>query len=269
ERHDARWINLVWHLPGERSPLWVLTHAETDVVLKNLLHLRQIGPQAERVLALLAEDHPDKVFDFFSERLTYAASSEIEESYEEVPFRLFALKNAFTEIADHAVDRVRASFVSGDPLFQFRGGRLLASSFADFPEAFSRKLLSYVQTGKRDDIEFVIRVMSSYHGEAFLNETCKATLRALPAADPLLREVELILQSTGVVGGEFGFVGAYMRKKQEMGHWLADEDAHVRAFAESYVRTLDRQIAAEQRRSEEDIQMRMRMYDDPGGADAL
>jgi hypothetical protein len=53
-----------------------------------------------------------------------------------------------------------------------------------------------------------------------------------------------------------------------MADWLVDIDPHVRAFAESYVRALDRQIAAEQRRSEEDIEMRKRMYDDPGGLDA-
>ena len=109
----------------------------------------------------------------------------------------------------------------------------------------------------------MIRVMSSYHGEPFLNETCKAVVRALPAGDPLLGDVEVILQSTGVVAGEFGFVEAYARKKQETAGWLTDADDHVRAFAESYVRLLDRRIAAEQRRSEESIEMRKRMYDDP------
>ncbi len=232
------------------------------------MHLRRIDPQADRVLALLAKNYAEKVFDFLGERLTYAASREDQKDYEEVPFRLFALAGAFAEIADHAVRRARTWFAGGDPLFQFRGGRLLASGFPDFPETFSRKLVSYVQSGNRDDIEFVIRVMASYHGEAFLNETCKALVRALPAEDPLLKQVEVILQSTGVVSGEFGFVEAYLRKKQEMTDWLSDTDANVRAFAESYVRYLDRLIAAEQRRSEEDIEMRRRMYDDPGDADA-
>ncbi len=268
ERSDARWINLIWYLPEDRSPLGPLTPEQTDIVLKNLLHLRRIDPQADRVLALLAKNYADKVFDFLGERLTYAASREDQKDYEEVPFRLFALAGAFAEIADHAVRRARTWFAGGDPLFQFRGGRLLASGFPDFPETFSRKLVSYVQSGNRDDIEFVIRVMASYHGEAFLNETCKALVRALPAEDPLLKQVEVILQSTGVVSGEFGFVEAYLRKKQEMTDWLSDTDANVRAFAESYVRYLDRLIAAEQRRSEEDIEMRRRMYDDPGDADA-
>ena len=76
--------------------------------------------------------------------------------------------------------------------------------------------------------------------------------------------MDIILQSTGVVAGEFGFVETYTKKKQEMTAWLEDNDAHVRAFAESYMRLLDRRIAAEQRRSEENIEMRKRMYDDPG-----
>ncbi|MFZ3354634.1 MAG: hypothetical protein WA268_27620 [Xanthobacteraceae bacterium] len=124
-----------------------------------------------------------------------------------------------------------------------------------------------VQTGNRDDIEFVVRVMSSYHGEVFLNETCKVVVRALPAEDPLLGEVEVILQGTGIVAGEFGFVEAFTKKKQEMADWLPDPDAHVRAFAEKYMLFLDRRIAAEQRRSEENIELRKRMYDDPGGDD--
>jgi hypothetical protein len=88
-------------------------------------------------------------------------------------------------------------------------------------------------------------------------------VRALPVGDPLLKEVEVILRSTGVVSGEFGLVEAYLRKKQEMADWLTDADSHVQGFAESFVRYLDRLIAVEQRCSEEDIEMRKRMYDDP------
>ena len=264
ERRDARWINLVWFLPEERSPLCALTAEQMDAVLKSLVHLRQIESHAERVLGLMAKSRPEKVFDFFGERLAYAASREDDDSYEEIPFHFHGLEKSFANIADHAVSTVREWFVSGDPMFQFRGGRLLASSFPDFPESFSRKLQSYVQTGNRDDLELVIRVMSSYHGETFLNETCKAVVRALPANDPLLPDVDIILQSTGVVAGEFGFVETYTKKKEEMAAWLRDKDAHVRAFAKSYVRLLDRRIAAEQRRSEESIEMRKRMYDDPG-----
>jgi len=264
EQHDARWINLIWFIPKERSPLCALTSAQTDVVLKNLLYLRETESHAERVLALLAKSQPEKVFDYFGARLDYSASRGDDDRYEEIPHQFHGLQKSFAGIVDHAVGTVRRWFVAGDPMFQFRGGLLLASSFPGFPEPFARKLQSMVQTGNRDDIEFVVRVMSSYHGEVFLGETCKAVVRALPADDSLLGEVEVILQSTGVVSGEFGFVEVFTKKKQEMADWLADPDVHVRAFAEKYMLFLDRRIAAEQRRSEENIALRKRMYDDPG-----
>ena len=265
ERRDARWINLVWFLPQERSPLSVLSPEQTDIVLKSLVHLRRIDTHAERVLGLMAKSQSKKVFDFFGTRLAHAASWEGDDTYEPVPFQFHGLEKSFANISEHAVSRVRQWFVTDDTMFQFRGGRLLAISFPNFPNAFSEDLLSRVQAGHRDDIEFVIRVMSSYHGEAFLNETCRAVVRALPAGDPLLSEVEIILQSTGVVAGAFGFVEAYTKKKEEMAGWLTDHDPHVREFAESYVRLLDRRIAAEQRRSEESLETRKRMYDDPSG----
>jgi hypothetical protein len=274
ERHDARWINLVWYLRTEQSPLCDLTAAQTGIVLRSLVYLRQIESHVERVLGLLAKSQPEKVFDLFGERLKYASTREEDDGgYEEIPSPFYGLEKSFANIADHAVSTVRQWFVSGDPMFQFRGGRLLASSFPNFPEAFSRKLLSYAQTGNRDDVEFVIRLMSSYRGQTFLNETCKAVVRALPAGDALLSGVERILQDTGPVMGEFGLVDSYTKKKQEMASWLGDADAHVRAFAESHVLMLDRQIAAERRRSEESIEMRKRMYDEDdgpndGGADA-
>jgi hypothetical protein len=263
-KRDGRWINLVWFVQKDRSFLPTLTAGQVDVVLGSLVYLPQIDTHAEFVLAQLAEKYPEKVFDFFGERLKYSASREDHaDRYEDVPFHFYTLQNSFAGIAAHAVGFVRRLFVSGDSMFQFRGGRLLASSFPDYAEPFAKTLESYVRSGNREDIDFVVQVMSSYRGEVSLNATCKAVVGALPAGDPLLSGVEIVLQNAGVVSGEFGLVQAYQAKKLEMAGWLVDSDARIRAFADSYVRLLDRQIAAEQRRSEESIEMRKRMYGDP------
>src|SRR5258708_26568042 len=81
ERRDARWVNLLWFLPQERSPLCALRAEQTDVVLGSLVYLRRIETHAERVLSLMAKSQPEKVFDFFGERLTYARSRHDEDSY--------------------------------------------------------------------------------------------------------------------------------------------------------------------------------------------
>jgi hypothetical protein len=87
------------------------------------------------VLALLAKGQPERVFDFFGARIDYAASrAQDDDRYEEIPHPFHGLKKSFAGIVDHAVDTVRRWFAASDPMFQFRGGRLLASSFPGFPE---------------------------------------------------------------------------------------------------------------------------------------
>ena len=69
---------------------------------------------------------------------------------------------------------------------------------------------------------------------------------------------------SGLVSGEFGFVEAYRRKKSELALWLSDPRESVQSFARRHMLSLDRQIAAEQRRSEEELELRKRDY---GGID--
>jgi hypothetical protein len=130
EQRDARWINLVWFLPQERSPLPALTADQMDIVLRNLVHLRRIESHAERVLGLIAKTQPEKVFDFFGERLKHAAAREDDgERYEDVPFQFHGLQKRFANIADHAVNTVRPWFVSGDAMFQYQAAGFSRAAF--------------------------------------------------------------------------------------------------------------------------------------------
>jgi hypothetical protein len=82
----------------------------------------------------------------------------------------------------------------------------------------------------------------------------------LPEGDSLIGEVDAILDATGTVMGEFGMVEAYKQKKQDIASWLADPRERVQSFAKRRVLSLDRYIAAEQRRSEQDLELRKRSY---------
>jgi len=83
----------------------------------------------------------------------------------------------------------------------------------------------------------------------------------LPPDDPRLAKVEISLQNTGVVSGEFGFSEAYRRKKAEIAPWLDDDQPIVREFADRYMKKLDRMIAAEQRRAEQGRELRRREFE--------
>ena len=76
--------------------------------------------------------------------------------------------------------------------------------------------------------------------------------------------MEIVLDSTGVVGGAFGFADAFRRKKAEMAGWLEDYRPAVRAFAERYIRRLELRIASEHRAAEQREELRRRDYDEAG-----
>ncbi|MGY8682909.1 hypothetical protein Q2941_34825 [Bradyrhizobium sp. UFLA05-153] len=119
-------------------------------------------------------------------------------------------------------------------------------------------MLALVERGVDDDINFVLSLLRAYSGGTFLHDLCKSLIGVLPDGDKRIGQVQMILDSTGVVRGEFGMVQAYQRKKDEIQPWLSDSRPKVRAFAEAHIRALDREIASEQRRSEAEYELRRR-----------
>lgn len=111
--------------------------------------------------------------------------------------------------------------------------------FDEIDEGIEKEFLRFVEPGNLDGIDMILAILRNYEGETFLHRICRQIVSVLPEDDRDRRvEVEIILQSTGVVSGHFGFAEAYLRKKIEIEPWLFDENQKVRAFALDYVRSL-------------------------------
>ena len=110
-------------------------------------------------------------------------------------------------------------------------------------------------------IGFILRILRQYHGEPNTHVVIEQLVLRLPDDDPRFDQIEIALQNTGVVMGEFGFADAFRRKKAEIAPWLTDERPKVRAFAEKFTRKLDGRIAAEQRTAEQRKEMRQRDFE--------
>jgi hypothetical protein len=262
ERQDARWVNLAWFIKKEESFLSDVNDRQLEGLLQSLKCQPRVETHTEFVLTVLANKYAKRIVDFFDERLALEATKDDDKSYQAIPYDFHELRKRFDGVADHIVDVVRRRFTSGDYMFQFTGGRFIGTAFPGYSDALNKKLMSYIASGSREDIEFVIRVLSGYRGEPFVIEPCKEMVRQLPADDRLRDNIEIVLQITGVLSGEFGLVEAYKQKREALVPWLSDVDEKVGSFAERYIASLDRQIAAEQRRSEEELEMRKRRYED-------
>ena len=63
--------------------------------------------------------------------------------------------------------------------------------------------------------------------------------------------------------GDFGAARAYQAKANLLRPWLDDENGNVAEFAAREIRSLERMVASENRRAQEEIAMRRLQYGEP------
>lgn len=269
QKHDTRWVRETFFRVRKSTLFYALNEAQVKIVLSNLVHCPSVEYQAEEMLSAIAKNYPESVIDYFNDRIQFNITNSGEnkyekpylERYEEIPYEFHSLSEPLSLIPTQAVKIVRAWYTQSSVLSIFRGGALLANIFPSFPDQFQSELIALVKTKNLDDIDFVFSILRNYKGETFTHVICREIIIALPK-DDLLRqnEVEIILESTGVVSGEFGWPDAFKRKKAEIEPWLDDENQTVVDFAKKYIGTLNQQIAAEHRRAEQGIELRKRNF---------
>lgn len=261
---DTRWVGAIWFMHELDEFLQKLSEEQSVVLLENLTLRPRVSHDDERILRAIAQNHPQAVLTFFKTRLDHEKPADLSERYEAIPYSLQELRKPLARDAAGTVDTIRGWYSTDQALFQYRAGRLLHNIFPGLSPELETKLISVVQEGTEEAIDFVLKVLRAYQGEPFLHGVCKEIVNAVPEDDKRLGEIEIVLESTGVVSGQFGFVEAYQRKKEEVLPWLTDDRPKVRSFAERYRRSLDRVIASEQRRSEADYELRRREWpEDP------
>ncbi|KFZ44003.1 hypothetical protein KD27_09375 [Smithella sp. D17] len=145
-------------------------------------------------------------------------------------------------------------------MFTFRGARLLKNIFPNFPIEFQNKLFEVVQSKEKNDLLFVMAILRNYDGNSIINNFIKEIVKILPDGSDLTVELILVLQSTGVVSGEYGFVNAFKQKLEDIQPWLQDESLNVKKFAQNYINSLEKRIEFEQKNADERVALRKHEY---------
>jgi hypothetical protein len=138
---------------------------------------------------------------------------------------------------------------------------MLQAIFPAFTDELASSFNQMIARGSDEDYDFASRLLENYHGETPTHEVIKELIERLPENDPRLTRLDICLSNTGVVSGEFGMVAAHRKKKEAIALWQSDSRTKVRAFAASYVRRMEQEIASEQRSSEIRKELRMRDYE--------
>jgi hypothetical protein len=266
ELGDANWVREIWFRKEVKAMVAALLPIERHEVLKNLSRLPQIDYQAEDVLAVIAEREPSDVVDFLCARLykpdeyARALAKKEGEEYEELPFQFHTLQDPLSNNPKMVIKKVFDCYRKDSSLFEFRGAKLLQIIFPQFSETFQGALVRLVREGGDAELEFVVGVLRAYSGEAFIYSVARELIKRLPPGSALVAEVEIALQSTGVVSGEYGIAEAYERKRLEVLGWLQDPDNRVRTFAVKYISELETMRDSEKARAEDAMVLRKFSY---------
>lgn len=266
ELKDANWVREIWFQKEAKEMVAELSPKERSEVLKNLRLLPQIDYRAEDVLAVIAEREPRDVVEFLCARLyepdEHSSALAIKEGveYEEIPFQFHKLQDALAGDPKMVVQKVFDCYRKDSLLFEFRGAKLLQVIFPQFPQSFQGALVRLVREGGDAELEFVTGVLRAYSGEVFIHPVARELIKRLPPGSPLVTEVKIALQSTGVVSGEYGMAEAYERKRLEVLDWLQDPDDRIRTFAVKYISELEILRDSERARAEESSALRRFNY---------
>lgn len=254
---STNWVKRMY----QRQMLTLIANLDEDTLALFLTVLeitKTVSYQVEDYLKVIAEQNPDAVIDLFERRIEAADGSS--SSIDAIPYSFHGLEKPLSQHPDMIVQKVKSWAGHDSSMFQFRGGRLIAITFPEFGEGLEAALMPLAASGDRSDAKFVIGILRNYHGEKFIHALCRQLVITHPDDEDLMTDVMIVLQTTGVVTGEFGMAEAYARKADELKYWLSDDEACVREFAEQYIEQLSRQELHERLLAEESIELRKHKF---------
>ncbi|MGV3555950.1 MAG: hypothetical protein ACO1OD_11915 [Croceibacterium sp.] len=237
-----------------------LSAEQARPLLELMVDVPNLGHGGEALLAVVAREHVQDVINLIGRRFSHERETG-DFRYNDLPHGLHHLRQPLAAAPTEIVAAARGWF-DADPSFsEFRGGRLIAELFPNLEHPLFPLLYSQIEES-RQGIEFVLSVLRAFEGQKFLHPLLRAIVGQLPADDELLHTVEIVIESSGVLVGEYGSVEAQESRKALIAEWETDENEAVRAFAARFIRMADNQLAMERRRADRSIALRKIDFDD-------
>ena len=195
--------------------LKTLTKSDWGIILENLLYVSNINYQLENCLSIVAEKYPKKLIEFFCKRVKIQLEKKREKNYDAIPFVFHKLNKHLNQSHKIIIEEILKWFNENHWLFKYEGGRLLKLIFPNFHPELEKQLINLIKSGEENKAKVVLRILLSYkyNNKRFLHNVCKEFIKK--HKKKYQQDMFMVLSQTGVVTGEYGFVEAYKRKKQE------------------------------------------------------
>lgn len=255
------WVNDVWH--QKDSILDSLSEVDFQVIMDNLLFSSRVDYHIEGVLTYIAKINPKLVIDFFFNRIKINEKKKKDVSYDTIPYNLHKLGNVLAndENTDIVIKEVLKWFEIDGSIYSWSAANLLQIIFPDFSKKLERALLALIKEGGENNAKIVSSILEKYDGQIFLHSVCQEFVKKYPSTKDYINEIIHILSKTGTVMGEYGFVNAYKKKKEEIQAWKNKKGKKLLSFVKEYEYYLDKQIEYEQKRADEQVDSMKRNFE--------
>lgn len=277
KRDDGGWANVIWFRRNLAGIVNAIEPGERAEMLASMATLPELDYQAEDILFEIAKHDLQAVLDFLLDRVRLARvlSNQGRKTdggegsrFEAIPYQLTKLNELLVLKPGMLLEALRKDFDEESfSTFSYRGARLVESTFPKLGEPLEQLLLKYVETSDDSNIKFVVGILRAYDGSAPVLGVCKAVIKIVPERSAFWNEIAAVIESTGVVTGEYGFVEAYEHKLAEISVWKDDSNSRVRDFAEWLTEGLCRTIAHERQRADEQLALRKYRYGEENSED--
>lgn len=249
---DTDCVDHVWYASeGLTAFASDLSPDEIEGLLKPLIKHPKLEYHLEQILVVAANVSKPSVIAFLGDRIALANSPERSDDYDAIPFAMTELSGKLAGEQQMVINAALSWSKANGQLLWGDVGSLVYAIFPQITQRLAESLTEVFRSGDDANVRFAIAVVRAYEGADRALELCREIAAVLPEGDEKWNDLDIALNSTGTVSGEFGFVEAYQSKKQMVELWLNDARPNVVAFAKRCLHGLELRIASEQNRAEQ------------------
>ncbi|HEY4084141.1 MAG TPA: RelA/SpoT domain-containing protein [Burkholderiaceae bacterium] len=258
------WLRRPWTSWLNKSIVESMDEASSDRLLQALLRCPDLEQNCEYIVASVAKHFPVSVLRFIGERVALGKTEAAPAGYEPVPFSLYMLPEALRaqlEAQPELLLHEATAWYRADELrFPFSAARVVVSIFPAVDGPLAERMMEIASLGGDEALAFLLALLEAYGGNEVLYPILRTVVGRLAPGCKLLRRVGRVMDESGVVHGEFGFVELNQARRRWLQPWLEDACEKVRAFADARIKQLDDTIALETRSAEISVAMRRMQY---------
>ncbi len=262
---DTWWIQNIWH--RNNSLLDNITSTEVDVLLKGLMLMKDIEYHGEEILAPITSRFPEKVINFFLERVKEKGNRKysLDNRYTAIPYNLQRLSGELQKKEKVILPLILSWYTKGTSktnwLYRWEASHFIEKIFPNAPSALIvSSLIKFVKSKDRRKLNVTLSILNNYQTSLEIWPVCKEIItnyHLVPDYKKLKGSLFGVLANvSGSYNGEDGLLKIYENKKVEAENFKTESKKELEIFKAEYLRMLDERIEYEKKRVAENIALR-------------